>query len=238
MNRSQYSQLLKLAKGCLAEYLAFGEEEIILPATAVKTVKAAAPGGKLPTLEEYKKQISGCRKCPLGKSRLNFVFGVGNPKARLMFVGEGPGFDEDHKGEPFVGRAGQLLTKIIESIGLKREDVFIANVVKCHPMIDPSDPEKRANDRPPTPEEAAECIGYLEKQIDIIKPEFICALGSSAAKALLATEITISKLRGRYYDYRGAKLLPTFHPAALLRNPVYKKDVWEDMKMLKRSMGI
>jgi DNA polymerase len=164
------------------------------------------------------------------------VFGTGNPKAELLFIGEGPGFDEDHKGEPFVGRAGQLLTKIIESIGLKREEVYIANIVKCHPVIDPTDPEKRGNDRPPTPEEISSCLHFLEEQIELIKPKVICVLGNSAARTLLATEEGISKLRGVFREYRGFKLMPTYHPAALLRNPSLKKDVWEDMKLIRAAL--
>ena len=246
MKRSEYGKLVRLAKRYLKEEKDLGETEIeVMPKqkkpaekVPVQPVQKAAPrpAAGSPTLEEFRAQIEGCRKCPLGKTRLNFVFGVGNPKAELMFIGEGPGFDEDHKGEPFVGRAGQLLNKIIEAINFKREDVYIANIVKCHPMIDPKDPEKHGNDRPPSPEEAAACLPYLQKQIEIIKPRLICALGSSAARTLLATEEPIGKLRGKFVAYHGIRLMPTYHPAALLRNPALKKDVWEDMKKLRDAL--
>ncbi|MCA6071819.1 MAG: uracil-DNA glycosylase, partial [Endomicrobium sp.] len=148
----------------------------------------------------------------------------------LMFIGEGPGYDEDHKGEPFIGRAGQLLTKVIEAMGKTRETVYIANIVKCHPMIDPSNPEKRANDRPPTSEEMEVCRHYLDMQLGIIKPKIIVTLGASSTKGLLNNGESISKIRGAVKEYNGIKLIPTYHPAALLRNPSLKKFVWGDMK--------
>ncbi|HAX61486.1 MAG TPA: hypothetical protein DCX95_02860, partial [Elusimicrobia bacterium] len=160
--------------------------------------------GKAAKLDKLLTENKNCRKCPLGKARLNFVFGTGNPDAALMFVGEGPGFDEDHKGEPFVGRAGQLLNKIIAAMGLSREDVYIANITKCHPMIDPSDPDKRGNDRPPTAEEMSGCMPILEKQMNIIKPRVLCALGATAAKGLLKTDEAIGKLRGKIFDFTAA----------------------------------
>jgi uracil-DNA glycosylase family 4 len=165
-----------------------------------------------------------CSRCKLHTlGRRQIVFGVGNPDADLMFVGEAPGADEDVKGEPFVGRAGQLLTKIIEAIGLKREDVYIANVIKCRPP----------QNRNPEPDEVDTCEPFLFRQVDAIKPKVIVALGSFAARALLRTQDSISRLRGRVYEYRGAKLIPTFHPAYLLRNPSSKKEVWEDMKLVR-----
>ena len=151
------------------------------------------------------------------------VFGVGNPNAELMFVGEGPGGDEDLQGEPFVGRAGQLLNKIIEAIDLKREDVYIANVVKCRPP----------GNRNPEPDEVAACQPFLFRQIDAIKPKVIVALGKFAAQCLLQTTDPITRLRGRVFTYRGATLIPTFHPAYLLRNPASKREVWEDMKQVR-----
>jgi uracil-DNA glycosylase family 4 len=151
------------------------------------------------------------------------VYGVGNPNADLMFVGEAPGADEDVQGIPFVGKAGQLLTKIIEAIGLKRDDVYIANVIKCRPP----------GTRNPEPDEVEACEGFLFRQIDSIQPKVIVALGTFAAKALLKTQDPISRLRGRIYEYRGAKLIPTFHPAFLLRSPDRKRDVWEDMKKVR-----
>jgi uracil-DNA glycosylase family 4 len=165
-----------------------------------------------------------CRRCKLhalGRSRI--VFGVGNPQADLMFVGEAPGADEDMQGEPFVGRAGQLLTKIIESIGLKRQDVYIANVIKCRPP----------GNRNPEPDEVEQCEPFLFRQIDNIKPKVVVALGKFAAQSLLRTTEPITRLRGREYTYRDAILMPTYHPAYLLRNPSAKREVWEDMKRVR-----
>ncbi len=193
------------------------------------------------TLEELKLEVESCRKCPLGLSRIKAVFGVGNPKAKVMFVGEGPGYSEDRKGEPFVGRAGQLLDKILESIGLSRQTVYIANTVKCHPMKNPATPDARSNDRPPDETEINACRPYLDQQIDLISPAFIVTLGSVATKAMLHNEEPISKVRGIWREYatasgRVVRLLPTFHPAALLRNPDLKKLVWMDMKNLRSEL--
>ena len=162
-----------------------------------------------------------CKLCTMGRSQI--VFGVGNPRARLMFVGEAPGEEEDRRGEPFVGRAGQLLTKIIEAIGLTRDQVYIANVIKCRPP----------GNRNPEPDEVASCEPYLFRQIDVIKPRVIVALGKFAAQSLLKTMDPITRMRGRVYDYRGVSLMPTFHPAYLLRNPSSKREVWEDMKKVR-----
>ncbi|MDR3244634.1 MAG: uracil-DNA glycosylase [Elusimicrobiota bacterium] len=201
----------------------------------------------IPQLEALKDQLKNCRQCPLGEHRLNCVFGVGNPNADLMFIGEGPGYEEDHQGIPFIGKAGQLLTKVIEAMGLTRDSVYIANVVKCHPMKDPLDPQKRANDRPPTTLEIQTCQKYLDMQIDIIKPKVIAALGASALKALLPDEKeSISRLRGNFKEYRNIPLMPTYHPSFLLRNGYsfdnktsdspalkqLKKDYWQDMKKI------
>ncbi len=165
-----------------------------------------------------------CSRCKLhGLGRRQIVFGVGNPDADLMFVGEAPGADEDIQGIPFVGRAGQLLTKIIEAIGLTRDQVYIANVIKCRPP----------GNRNPEPDEVETCEPFLFQQIDVIRPKVVVALGTFAAKALLRTQDPISRLRGRVYDFRGAKLIPTFHPAFLLRSPDRKRDVWEDMKKVR-----
>ncbi len=172
-------------------------------------------------LMAFDASICQCQKCPLGKTRNHFVFGSGNPEARVLFVGEAPGADEDAQGLPFVGKAGQLLTKIIESTkAFKREDVFIANVLKCRPP----------GNRTPQPEEVEQCRPYLEEQIKIIQPLLIMALGASAAQALLKTKDAVGKLRNRWHDYGGIPLRVTYHPAALLRFEGYKKDVWEDMK--------
>ncbi len=203
---------------------------------------APRDGGPAAGLAELEALVKSCRRCPLGSHRLNAVFGVGSPSAKVMFVGEGPGFQEDHQGEPFVGRSGQLLDKILDTVlGLKRSEVYIANIVKCHPMVNPDNPESRGNDRPPSPEEIAVCRPYLERQIALIKPRCIVTLGSVATKVLLGTEEGVSRTRGKWYVYprtlfggdSDIQLLPTYHPAALLRNPKLKLDTWEDMKMLK-----
>ena len=200
----------------------------------VKRKKAAAPdrGFVYPdepwvsarSVHSLWEQIHECVKCPLGYSRTKFVFGTGNPKADVMFVGEAPGADEDRQGEPFVGRAGQLLNKIIESVGLKREDVYICNIIKCRPP----------NNRAPLPMEIEACTPYLLKQIELIKPSFIISLGRTAAQWLLQTNDNLGKLRGTVHDYRGIKLIVTYHPAALLRNENWKRPTWEDMKMFKK----
>ena len=172
-------------------------------------------------LVAIRNDIGDCTRCKLHRlGRRQIVFGVGNPNAELMFVGEAPGHDEDVQGIPFVGRAGQLLTKIIEAIGLKREDVYIANVLKCRP------PENRN----PEPDEVASCEPFLIRQIESIRPKVIVALGAFGARTLLKTEEAISRLRGRVYDYHGAKLVATYHPAYLLRSPDKKRETWEDMK--------
>jgi DNA polymerase len=161
-------------------------------------------------------------------SRTQTVFGVGDPLAKVCFFGEAPGADEDAAGEPFVGRAGQLLNKIIEAITLKRENVYILNVLKCRPP----------GNRPPADDEIANCRGYFERQLEIIRPQYIVCLGATAAKALLQTPWSIGRLRGKFHDYQGSKVLATYHPAYLLRNPAAKADVWDDMKLLMHDMGI
>jgi DNA polymerase len=190
--------------------------------------QAVAPEGTparfFASLEAIREEIGDCTRCKLhGQGRRQIVFGVGNPNADLMFVGEAPGADEDVQGEPFVGRAGQLLTKIIEAIGLRRDDVYIANVIKCRPP----------GNRNPEQDEVDTCEPFLFSQIDAIKPKVIVALGTFAARALLRTLEPISRLRGRVFEYRGARLVPTFHPAYLLRNPGSKREVWEDMKLVR-----
>ncbi len=178
------------------------------------------------TLAELRAAIGDCRRCKLWSGRTHLVFGVGNPKAKLMFVGEGPGRDEDLQGEPFVGRAGQLLTDIItKGMGLRREDVYIANVIKCRP------PENRN----PEPDEVESCEPFLKKQIDLIRPQIIVALGKFAVQTLLKSKVPIMRLRGIWHEYHGIKLMPTFHPAYLLRNPGDKKLVWEDIKKVLKE---
>lgn len=186
----------------------------------------ADPAAALRVLRE---EVSGCKLCrELASTRTQTVFGVGNPKARLLFFGEAPGADEDARGEPFVGRAGQLLTKIIEACTLTRDDVYILNTLKCRPP----------GNRNPSTEEAANCRPYFEKQLELIQPEYICCLGSVAAQNLLETTTPIGKLRGKFHNYRGMKVIATYHPAYLLRNPPAKRYVWDDMQMLMKAMGI
>lgn len=195
----------------------------------------AAPDGEFPPLCDRElspadaaaaladlnaRHVRGCRRCILHRERTQTVFGMGHPRPELVFVGEGPGADEDAQGEPFVGRAGQLLTKIIEAMNLTRDQVYIANVVKCRPP----------GNRNPEPDEVATCEPFLFRQIDVIRPAVIVALGTYAAQVLLRTREPISRLRGQVFEYRGARLVPTFHPAFLLRSPERKRETWEDMK--------
>lgn len=174
------------------------------------------------TLEEIRTDLGDCQRCPLSKGRKNIVFGVGNPHARLVFVGEGPGREEDERGQPFVGEAGRLLDRILFAMGLTREDVYICNMVKCRPP----------GNRDPAPEEIAACEPYLKRQLTAIEPRLIVALGRIASQALLNDTTPISRLRGQWRQYQGIPLLPTYHPAFLLRNPASKRDVWEDMKQV------
>ena len=201
---------------------------------------------KTRALAELAQTIASCTRCPLGATRLNAVPGEGNVNADVMFVGEGPGFDEDRQGRPFVGRAGQLLDKMILAMGLTREKVFIANIAKCHPMIDPQHPEKHGNDRAPNAGEIACCRKFLEKQIAIICPKYIVALGGVSAKALISDAKSLGALRGQFYNLhldsvdlpRPVQILATFHPAALLRNPNWKKDAWKDLQMVMAKLGL
>ncbi|HYR96638.1 MAG TPA: uracil-DNA glycosylase [Candidatus Binatus sp.] len=204
-----------------------------VPATPVAATTPdlfTAPGlGRAGTLEALREHIGDCRRCKLAPHRTHLVFGVGNPQARLVFVGEAPGRDEDAQGEPFVGRAGQLLTEIItKGMRLRREDVYIANVIKCRP------PENRN----PEPDEVASCEPFLLRQLELIRPEVVVALGKFAVQTLLRTKAPITQLRGRWYDYHGMKLMPTFHPAYLLRNPADKRLVWEDIQKVMGALGI
>jgi len=184
-----------------------------------------ASAGSTETLEDIRAHLGECQRCKLCRSRTRIVFGAGNSQARLMFIGEGPGHEEDRTGEPFVGAAGQLLNRIIEAIRLNRQDVYIANVVKCRPP----------GNRLPEPEEIATCSPFLNRQIRAIRPRFICTLGSCAAQNLLNTQEAVSRLRGRFFDHEGIRVLPTYHPAYLLRNPEKKREVWEDMKLLMKE---
>ena len=177
------------------------------------------------TLEDIHADLGDCRRCKLAQERNHIVFGDGNAKAKLVFIGEGPGAEEDRKGQPFVGAAGQLLTRIIEAIKLSRSQVYICNIIKCRPP----------GNRNPESDEIKTCFPFLERQIAALQPDFIIALGTFAAQTLLGTTTPISRLRGRFHVYKGIKVVPTYHPAYLLRNPDKKRDVWEDMKMLMKE---
>lgn len=179
------------------------------------------------TLADIRADLGDCRRCGLAAGRRHIVFGSGNPQAKLVFVGEGPGQEEDQQGEPFVGAAGQLLTKIIQAMNLGRDDVYICNIIKCRPP----------GNRNPAPDEIAACSPFLDRQLAAIRPGFICALGTFAAQTLLASTVPISKLRGKFYSYRGVRVMPTYHPAFLLRNPERKRDVWADIQKLMREVG-
>jgi DNA polymerase len=180
------------------------------------------------TLEQIREDLGECQRCPLGKTRNHLVFGAGNPGARLAFVGEAPGYDEDLQGEPFVGAAGKLLTRIIEAMGLTRNDVYICNILKCRPP----------GNRNPLPEETEVCTPFLNRQLAAISPECICALGKFAAQHLHGSQTPISRLRGRFFDYNGIQVMPTYHPAYLLRNPEGKRDVWNDIQQIMKVLGI
>jgi len=180
------------------------------------------------TLADVRNELGDCKRCKLHRTRKTIVFGEGNEKATLMFIGEGPGYDEDVQGRPFVGKAGQLLTKIIQSINIQREEVYIANIIKCRPP----------QNRNPEPDEIESCNPFLMKQINAIQPKVICALGTFSAQTLLKTDAKITAIRGKIYDLEGIKVIPTYHPAFLLRNPDKKREVWEDMKKIAELMSL
>ena len=196
-----------------------GIQDLFLDTPSVPSLAA----GSMPDLPALQRFLAGCPRCKLSGSRTNIVFGQGNPNADLMFVGEAPGRDEDEQGLAFVGRAGQLLTKIIEAMGKKREEVWISNILKCRPP----------NNRNPESDEVASCMPFLEEQIRLISPRVIVTLGTFAAQALLETDEPIGRMRGQWRSARGVRVMPTFHPAFLLRSPDRKKDVWEDMKKVR-----
>lgn len=229
-------EVIGMAKRFLEQEKKRGIELVKMRPETLKAVEAAgsravtapvAQAAKDPAalLEEIRPAVESCTKCGLASTRTNVVFGQGNPHAKLVFIGEAPGADEDAQGLAFVGRAGQLLTRIIESIDLKRSDVFICNILKCRP------PGNRA----PTSIEIESCIPYLMKQLEAIRPSIICALGNSAAQTLLNTKSPMNRMRGRFHDFGDAVLMPTYHPAALLRNPQYKRGVWEDVQMIQKE---
>ena len=197
--------------------------------TALLSDRRGSRGSSVQTLSEIREELGDCTRCRLCETRKNIVFGEGNPRARLVFVGEGPGRDEDSQGRPFVGRAGQLLTKIIQAMKLERKDVYICNVVKCRPP----------GNRNPEPDEVASCEPFLIKQIESINPEVIVSLGSVATGLMLKLKnFKMGQLRGTFHQYGNSKLMITYHPAALLRNPAFKKPVWEDMKLVMKELGI
>ncbi|MFB3815319.1 MAG: uracil-DNA glycosylase family protein [Terriglobales bacterium] len=196
---------------------------------AVAAEDKEAPVDRAAALRAIREDLGDCTRCPLHKQgRRQIVFGTGNPDADLMFIGEAPGADEDIQGEPFVGRAGQLLNNMIAAMGLKREDVYIANIIKCRPP----------GNRTPLPEECATCSPFLLRQIDVIQPKAIVALGAVAAKTLLGLNQPMNQFRGHWYEFRGIPLLVTFHPAYLLRNPPAKKDAWQDLQMVMKRLGL
>jgi DNA polymerase len=199
------------------------------PPAAAERERPAAFSGSAKTLQQIREEIGDCKRCRLCEKRTTLVFGVGNPQARVLFVGEGPGAEEDAQGIPFVGKAGQLLTDIIgKGMGLRRSDVYIANVVKCRPP----------GNRVPQPDEVAACLPFLGDQIAAIRPEVIVALGATALQALLAAPAQITKVRGKWTDYKGIPLMPTFHPSYLLRNPAAKREVWQDIQAVMQKLGL
>jgi len=211
--------------------------QVPAPPVLAKPVISVAPGDKPAAMAALRERALVCVKCPhLAASRKHVVFGVGDINARLMFVGEAPGADEDAKGEPFVGAAGQLLTKIIQATGLSRETVYIANILKCRPDT----PGQTSGNRKPTPEEMATCIPWLHEQIDLIQPEVLIALGGTAVEGLLGKTLGITKLRGNWQSYRGIPLMPTYHPSYLLRNQAMseKRKVWEDMLQTMEKLAL
>jgi DNA polymerase len=203
-----------------------GVSEALPLCSSLDPAVAATTACRAETLEEIRADLGECQRCPLGRTRTKLVFGGGNPKASLVFVGEGPGRKEDEQGEPFVGEAGLLLNRILFAMGLERKDVYICNVIKCRPP----------QNRNPEADEIAACEPFLKRQLDAINPEVLVALGKFAAQTLLQDKTPISKLRGEWRSYNGLDLMPTFHPAYLLRNPVHKRELWQDMKQVMQRL--
>jgi uracil-DNA glycosylase len=219
---AEFLSIVKAVEDHLLEVRETGIEEILPALNILPSVKLCQ------TLDEIREWIGDCQRCKLSPTRTQIVFGNGSSDPALVFVGEGPGAEEDAQGKPFVGRAGQLLTKMIEAMGLTREEVYITNVVKCRPP----------GNRNPEPEEIAACSPFLKNQLKVLKPRIICTLGTFASQTLLRTEEKISKLRGRFYSYEGMLLMPTYHPAYLLRNPAEKKSAWEDIQMIMKELNL
>jgi DNA polymerase len=215
--KDQFIELIGDLRGYAAYQASLGAE--FLPRSTKKT-----PYPQL-TLTEVRRELGECKRCKLHVTRRHIVFGEGSEKAQLVFIGEGPGEEEDRQGRPFVGKAGQLLTRIINAIGLRREEVYIANIIKCRPP----------HNRNPQQEEITTCEPFLNKQLEIIQPKIICALGTFAAQTLLKTNEKISQLRGRFFSCHGIEVMPTYHPAFLLRNPHKKREAWEDMKKIQEE---
>lgn len=209
------------------ETIPFGEQRSAPQETVQAIIPEFADARMAMDMETLRKDALACERCPLQATRQNVVFGIGNEQADLVFVGEAPGANEDRMGEPFVGRAGQLLTNIIRAIKLKREDVYILNVLKCRPPAN----------RNPQPPEIEQCAPFLQRQLELIQPKVICTLGKFAAQALLNTAEPISRLRGHFHTYHGIPLMPTYHPAFLLRNPDAKRDVWEDVQKVQARLN-
>lgn len=208
---------------------AAGSDENTTQTDTPMTTESTGTNSPQTDLDVIRQNVAACTRCAeLASTRTQTVFGVGDPNARLVFLGEAPGADEDKQGIPFVGRAGQLLTKIIEACTLQRDDVYILNILKCRPP----------GNRNPTPDESANCREYLNAQLAMIRPEFIVCLGAVAAKNLLETDTPIGRMRGKFHSYNDIRVLCTYHPAYLLRNPAAKRDVWEDMQLLMAEMGI
>lgn len=222
MTPNELADQLQFLKDIGVESLELGSNREVSKTALTKPSPVEADS----SLEAIRADIGDCQRCKLAPKRTNIVFGSGNPNAELVFVGEAPGYDEDQQGLPFVGRAGQLLTKIIESINLKREDVYICNVLKCRPP----------DNRNPEPDEVAACNPFMKRQLASIKPKVVCCLGTFAAQTVLQTVAPISKLRGKFFDIDGLRVIATFHPAYLLRSPDKKREVWEDMKQIRDEL--
>lgn len=230
MAENSPADFLRSARQLLESLQLAGIEQLPHPQAPLPElpVSMAPDAHSAPDLATLAAEVAACTLCDeLAEKRTQTVFGVGNPRARLCFLGEAPGADEDRQGEPFVGRSGQLLTKIIEACQMRREDVYILNTLKCRPP----------GNRNPTPAESQQCRPFLNRQLELIQPDFICCLGAVAAQNLLETSEPIGSLRGRLHDYRGIQVVCTYHPAYLLRNPAAKPQVWDDMKFLMREMG-
>ncbi len=230
-SREEAAEITLQVERYLEDLIAFEGSQFLVPARVREAERPQEkPGQDRPSpaaqeLEAFHQQICECTRCSLGHTRQNFVFGTGHPQADIMFIGEAPGAEEDRQGQPFVGSAGQLLTRIIEAMQLHREDVYICNMLKCRPP----------NNRDPQPEEIELCEPYLKRQIEIVQPRIICTLGRVAAQALLKTTESMGGLRGQLHEYEGIPVIATYHPAALLRNPQWKRATWEDMKRLRHE---